>query len=113
MTLRIVGSYEPSIRENTLHFSLDKLVIKLSQTPELKMQLSNYQDYHDSTKNGWYIYFLVDKLHSQVNEEPFKDQKSAEEAYGRVLTEVHRGHFVMEYDLHQLKLRLTDSSMKI
>lgn len=113
MALRIVGSYELSIRKNTLPFSLEKLVVKLSPATELKMEVSNYQDYHDSAKSGWYIFFSVDNLYGHINEEPFKDQKSAEEAYEKVFNEVQKGNFVLEYDLHHPKLRLINSSIKI
>ena len=113
MSLRIVGSYEPPVRENRVPFSLEKLAVKLSPAPELKMEVSSYHDYHDAAKSGWYISFSVDKLHGRVNEEPFKDQKSAEEAYEKVLREVCKGDFALEYDLHDLKLRFTNSSMKI
>lgn len=60
--MRIVGSYGLPIRENSIPFSLEKLVVRLSPAPELKMKVSNYQDYHDSAKSGWYISFSVDNL---------------------------------------------------
>ena len=96
------------IKAEDVELPLEKLVLKLEDPQKLTLDLSDHTDYDNAANSGLYITVSVEGFNEgRVNEKPFPNQKKAEREYDRILGEVKRGNYILEYD-GQLRLRLTD-----